>query len=148
MSAGIGALIGRVGPSHWKLFRLTMDVPYSPLFWGSGLLIGFLLNRRTLSRAACWVWVGGAVWLAIGMLDSYSPPGSHPWYNPPWCPPAGCSFVEQVKDGLFDLSGDKCGGSECLGEFIFTTPVFASVAYSLGAWLGLRSKQASVVSLR
>jgi hypothetical protein len=141
LSAGIGVAVGRVGPDRWVLYRLITDVPYSPLFWGSGLLLGFLVNRRTLSGAACWVWLAGMIRLGVGVLSSYSPYRDRPWYNPSWCPPQGCSFLEQIGDNLFDLKGDKCSGSECLGEFLFTAPAFCSIAYSVGAFLGLRSKR-------
>jgi hypothetical protein len=141
MSVVIGTVLGRVGPEHWVVYRLTTDVPYSPLFWGSGLLLGFLVTKRKSNRSACWVWVAGAIWLGLGMLNAYSPLGSHPWYNPPWCP-RGCSFLQQVWDDMFDVTGNKCGGSECLGELLFTAPFFCSIAYSVGAFLGLRSEGA------
>jgi hypothetical protein len=141
LSIVIGLVVGRVVPGYWVLLRLLTDVPYSPLFWGSGLPLGFLVNRRTLSGGACWVWIAGILWLGLGALTSYSPYRNHPWYNPPWCPPQGCSFLEQIRDNLFDLKGDRCGGSECAGEFLFTAPAFCSIAYSIGALLALRSKR-------
>jgi len=33
---------------------------------------------------------------------------------------------------------DKCSGSECLGELIFTMPFTASVMYSIGAYIKIR----------
>lgn len=147
LPSAASVLFGRVGPEHWMLFRILIDVPYSPLFCGSALLLGFWINRRRGDHCGQWVWVVGILWLGLGMISSYSPYKSHPWYNPEWCPPAGCSFLQQVYDNLFDLSGNRCGTSECLGEFLFTTPSFCAFAYSLGAFFGLRSTRSTKSAL-
>src|SRR5579884_2448088 len=35
----------------------------APFYWGPGAILGFLVNKSTRSRLACWVWLPGVVWV-------------------------------------------------------------------------------------
>jgi hypothetical protein len=108
-----------------------LDVPYSPLFWGTGLVLGFLMGNLTRSASARWVWIVGVSWLAwllIGELVHYDPRWSY-----------GMSRAEVVWYSYFSASNNKCT-QECLGKLFAVTPMFNCVAYSVGAAIGLRFK--------
>jgi hypothetical protein len=129
ITALFGAMVGRASPNHGQLYRIALDIPYSPLSWGTGVLCGFLVVRRLPHKSANWVWVAGAVWLVLGIFGSLPP-----------CPgePKSCSFREQIKNGLyslFDVTGEGCAVSECLEQLFFTAPMLNAIGYSLGASL-------------
>ena len=100
----------------------ALDTWYGPFVWWPGLLLGFFVNRRVLQRAACFVWLAGLVWLAVGILSvatSWRPVGM------PWTTYAG--------DELFPLQQGACTTNECLRVLFCTWPAVNSVAYSIGA---------------
>jgi hypothetical protein len=102
----------------------------NPVFWCPGLVLGFLLNRKDSDRSACWVWPIGVAWLAYAIWDSVR------GYDPRWY--QGCTPWENVVNAFFIADAHKCGGGESsLAGLFFTTPAINSVAYSIGAWLGL-----------
>ena len=106
----------------------------NPFIWGPGFVLGFLVNRIISGRFACWVWPLGVVWLAYGIWDSVH------LYDPRWY--QGCSASENVVNAFFILNSRKCGGgSSTLAGILFTLPAVNTIAYSLGAWLGLLSKR-------
>ena len=104
----------------------TLDTWYAPLVWWPGLLLGFFVNRRTLHGSACFVWLAGLVWLAVGMLIVATS-----WR------PAGVPWTTYVSDQLFPLQRDACGTIECLRVMFCTWPAVNSVAYSVGAAIAL-----------
>jgi hypothetical protein len=136
LGAALGMLLNDSGAQHSRLFQILRDIPYSPAFWGSGLLLGLIVNAFRRDRVACWVWVGGIAWLGLGVY------GSVPSHNPPWCPPAGCPFLQNAWDSLFSLNSERCAASECLGKLLVTVPVLSSFAYSIGSRLSLRPTSA------
>jgi hypothetical protein len=71
------------------------------------------------------------IWLTLAVLDSF-----RTYYTGPWCS-VGC-VLRHMSDQLFTLDSSKCS-DECLGQLIVTTPVLNGIAYSVGAWIGLRS---------
>ncbi|MFZ0421014.1 MAG: hypothetical protein WAM04_23135 [Candidatus Sulfotelmatobacter sp.] len=96
-----------------------------------GLGVGFVANRASLKRVACWVWIPGLTWLAFGIWDSardFDPRSSQ-----------GCSAVQYIVNSFFVLDSSKCNGGEGAGlsGLFFTLPAFCSVAYSVGAWIAL-----------
>ena len=101
---------------------------YSPVILVTATTLGYLLNRKLGHSAAQWVWVAGLVWLAFGINDE-----SRFWHNSLYS-----SRLSFILDNFFG-STTKCSGTECLCEFLFTTPAAATLGYSLGAVLGLRS---------
>ena len=113
-------------PSHLKSV-VEIGGAANPLWWGPGLVLGFLLNYVTRHRAACWVWVCGLAWLAVGILDSVR------YYDRRFS--QGCSAFENVANSFFALDSHRCGGGEStLGWLFFTMPALNSAAYTVGAW--------------
>jgi hypothetical protein len=125
-----------VGP-HWRLITLLADVPYSPAFWGSALLLGFFVDRRMGDRSALWVGPAGLMVLAAIVLISVSG-GGQPGHE--LAPHQDYFSLRRVAGDLFGVDPNLCGGDECLGRLFYTTPALNSVAYSLGAFLGLRAR--------
>lgn len=117
-------------PARDRSWTHTVDW-YVPYVCAVGFALGFVVNRRTLKRAACYVWIAGLAWLAVGIWNSVSS------YDPRFY--QGCSVLENVANSFFILNGRKCGGggSTLAGAF-FTMPAMNSIAYSVGAWVAMR----------
>jgi hypothetical protein len=112
----------------------TILEPFAPGTALVALLTGyFVVSRGQSRRAAAWMWTVGVVWLAFGIYDMAW--GSDAW-DPTWSTEK-TRFAYVIAE-LFGPT-DKCSGSECLGELIFTMPFAASVMYSIGAYIKLRS---------
>ena len=92
-------------------------------------VVDLCVNRRWRNRAACYLWVLALVWFSFGVISTYGE------WNPAW---DHKTHARYVTDNLFGKTLD-CSGSECMGELLFTMPLTASLAYSLGALIGLRS---------
>jgi hypothetical protein len=118
----IGILMRAIGVGPIR----ALDAWYGPFVWWPGLVLGFFVNRRTLQRAACFVWLPGLVWLVYGILSTAA--GWHP---------DGMSWMTRVRTELFPLTHDQCGMTECLGVLFYTWPALNSVAYSISAALAL-----------
>jgi hypothetical protein len=104
----------------------------NPVVWFPGFALGFFLNRKGSNRSACWVWLIGLAWLAYAIWDSVHSYDAR-WYQ-------GCTASQNVVNAFFILNSRKCGGGEStLAGLFFTLPAISSVAYSIGAWLGLLS---------
>jgi len=102
------------------------------LVFAVALGIGFLVNRVTLTRLACWVWLPGLVWLVFAIRDSVRD------FDPRWY--QGCSATQNVVNAFFVLDSHRCGGGgSTLAGVFFTLPAFCSLAYSVGAWIALRT---------
>ena len=117
---GISLHIFQVGPIQ------LIDSWYGPFVWWPGLALGLFVNRRTLHRAACFVWIPGLVWLDCGIINT-----SRGWH------PVGISPMAKVRIELFPLKQGECGMTECLGVMFYTWPALNSVAYSIGATMAL-----------
>ncbi|MGH9529968.1 MAG: hypothetical protein ACRD2S_08640, partial [Terriglobales bacterium] len=65
-----GALCAVVGLFVWHSRSRLIDLPYSPLLWGTAFLLAFVLNRRAPAPAASRVWIVGLAWLAILVIAS------------------------------------------------------------------------------
>jgi FtsH-binding integral membrane protein len=124
-----------VRSSEWK--RLLGDVPYSPFIWGSGLLLGFLINRRMQDRSACWLGVFGVLVFLLLMAWDVSLLRHSVYYRGA----TGGHFWKYEVGQLFALNSNVCGNSECLGELFFTTPFFSLISYSVGACIGFLKPQ-------
>jgi hypothetical protein len=117
-------------PARYRSLTHVIDW-YGPYVCAVGVALGFVVNRRTLKRAACYVWIAGLTWLAVGIGTSVSN------YDPRFY--QGCSVLEIVTNSLFILNGRKCGGGgSTLAGVIFTMPAMNSVAYAVGAWIAMR----------
>ena len=101
--------------------------PYSPAIALIAFLLGYFVSVHIRKgQMAHFVWVLGALWLIYGIFDTMS------GWSASWSP-------ERTRWGytLANLFGPtkNCGGSECLGELLFTTPFAASITYSIGAFI-------------
>jgi hypothetical protein len=96
-----------------------------PLSWWGGIALGFLINRRTLSRSACWVWIVGLTLLAAFMFWDVT------------------TFGRSWRYESSQLFSSDCHEGSCLLQQFVTAPVLNSIGYSLGAWLALRFTKAN-----
>jgi hypothetical protein len=115
--------------------QANFDAWYWPFIWGPALVLGLLVNRRTLQRAACFVWFPGLLWLASGILRIAT--GWHP---------DGVSPMTEVRIELFPRKQGECGMTECLGVLFYVWPAINSVAYSIGAAIALLSRRNKIKS--
>jgi len=81
-----------------------------------GFLAGLVLNRRSQSKSAAWVWIPTATLLSTYFLPSERTDG----------------FASTAAY----LFGPHCG--DCFEQVVMVSPFYASVAYSIGAWVALR----------
>jgi hypothetical protein len=108
---------------------------YGPAIWWPGSILGFFVNRRMLHRAACFAWLPGLVWLALGILSLLS-------MATPWGP-VEVSSMTHLRVELFPMTRsdyDACAVNQCLGPLLWTWPALSAVTYSIGAALGLLSQ--------
>jgi hypothetical protein len=120
-------------PARYRPLTHLIDW-YGPYVCAVGFALGFVINRRTLKRAACYVWIAGLTWLAVGIGSSVNNYDPH-FYQ-------GCSVLENVANSFFILNGRECGGGgSTLGGVFFAMPAMNSVAYAVGAWLALRLRK-------
>jgi hypothetical protein len=106
---------------------------FNPFFWAGSILIGALINYRTRHRSAYWVAVFGVVYLLWTIVYYHTPLFTEPsiFVRPD-------NSGHSLRYGLYVLFSPACKGGECLEQFFVTVPVLNSIAYSIGAWLGLR----------
>jgi hypothetical protein len=96
--------------------RIFFVDPVYPLHISLGFLTGLLLNRYLRSKSAVFVWLLGAIPLGIDLHAVFELGG-----------------VGEV--GRY-VSLTNC--DPCLDQFFALCPFYISVAYSIGAWIGLR----------
>lgn len=107
----------------------------NPLLWSGSLFLGALINRRTHDRSAYWVAGVGCSYLLAVFLSDVSGFAHSEYY---WRVSGGHYLRYEYR-----LLFSPCTGDKCLGQMIVTLPFLNSIAYSVGAWLGLRVAQAS-----
>jgi hypothetical protein len=91
----------------------------------AGLLFGWFLFKVWPSRTAFLAWL---VPLALLAWSAWS------------------NRTMAVWDSTWDTYfGRNCGGSECLYQVLLTVPFYASIAYSLGAFIRFRTRVSGVV---
>jgi hypothetical protein len=111
------------------------DPPYSAFWWGSAFVLGVCTNALLKDRSAQWVWPIGVSWLIFWIVISaagYSPRSSY-----------GYSPGQYIWHEYF--TNRDCL-AECLGLLFTTTPALNSLAYSIGAMLGLKLFKSSGVT--
>jgi hypothetical protein len=110
-----------------------MSGALSPIFLASGFFSGLLINSRTHSRSACWVWAVGLLWSVIAVQ------GSVP-YRSRRHPSAECSVWEVTESSILNRASANCGS---LGDtaLLGITPAVTSIGYSLGSWVALRLRR-------
>jgi len=136
--AVFGGMIVGFFPELWlgHLYRYTPIEPFTPAIAFTALLLGYFLSYR-LDRVhlAGWTWILGLVWLLYGAHELTSS-WSASWSN-------DRSALDYARRELFGLQR-FCGDTECLYQFVFTTPFAASLMYSVGGFLkSLREAQTS-----
>lgn len=121
--AGFGVLVGFAlmttrllnppgGTYLWFIFILA-----GPIL--AGLCLGYVINRRVLSRTAAWVWILPAIWLAYGAARYRS---------------SGEAVLSYLWNDV--ILGNAEGGM--IAQLVAGAPFLFSLAYSFGAWLALR----------
>src|ERR1700733_8322102 len=108
-----------------SLINISVFHPYSPAIAVIALLLGYFFSFRVLKmKGATFTWIVGLLWLGFGVYDT-----ARGW-NASWSvEPTSWQYVVA---NLFGKTS-QCSGTECLGEFIYTTPSIALFMYSLGA---------------
>jgi len=99
-----------------SLYALLFRSLFSPFYWGTAVLIGFWFNRRMRHHSACWVWVLPILAVSL-LLMRYSVPAAE--------------YYEKLLTWR----------DECLAAMFLTVPSMNCIAYSIGAWLALRSRR-------
>jgi len=113
---------------------------YNPLAWIPALITGFLVNRKTMNRSACLVGILGVIVLFALMQLDVSGLSQSEYY----VKLTGGHYWRYEFQQMLSPSDRACGSSECLGKLFFTVPVVVSVAYSLGAWVGLKYRRTTL----
>lgn len=124
------AIFSRLG-----MRRFDFAMPYNPLLWVSGVLLGLLVNRFARHRSACWVGAIALLLMFAVMVWDISIFKRSGYYGAL----TQGHYWKYEFGQLFSPDDATCSDSECLGKLLVTLPVVASIAYSIGAWLGLRS---------
>ena len=119
----------------------SFGTAYSPWFWIPAGLGGFFVNRAMRNRSACLVGVVTALLLCTIMSWDVTSHRRNPYYSHLINEQYRGRYWHYEIEQLLSPSDAKCGSSECLGKLIFTVPAVTSIAYSIGAWVGLRSKR-------
>ena len=110
-----------------RFYHNTGLEPYSPAIAVTAFALGYFLSSRVLSgRAAEFVWILGLLWMSLGIY------GTLEYWSPNWSPEK--TRWSYVLANLFSPT-TKCSDTDCFSELLFTTPLMASVAYSIGAYM-------------
>jgi hypothetical protein len=121
-----------------------LGAAYDPWFWIPAGLGGYFVNRITRSHSACLVAVM-ALTLLFGVMSwDVSSNRRNPYHSQLINDHYRGRYWQYEFEQLLSPSDVACGPSECLGKVLFTLPVVTAVAYSVGAWIGLRSKVSEV----
>jgi hypothetical protein len=99
-----------------SLFAFRLESIFNLFFWVTAVPIGLWFNRRMRHYSACWTWVLPI--LAISLL----------------------LIRFRVSMAEFCETVLTCHG-ECILFVLLTVPMLNCVAYSVGAWLALRSRK-------
>jgi hypothetical protein len=116
---------------HSVIYELLVS-QYSPAFWVGGLFLGFVINYHTQNRSACWLGtLNMALLIVIALIDVRNVP-----HNP---------YYRSLAEGRpwryeYRLFFSLHGGDE-FAKLFFVGPILGSVAYSIGARLGLRNRK-------
>jgi len=112
-----------------------------PIYWTSGALLGLLVNYRTQNRSAYCVFTIGIAYLLLA-LSTYIPSNAQSFYVR-----GQSSYFRRMIHGpylghaIHMLFSTDCKDGECLEQMFVTVPFLNSIAYSVGAWFGLRFAQ-------
>jgi hypothetical protein len=121
-----------------------LGTAYNPWFWIPAGLSGYFMNRMKRSRSACFVGFVALTLLLALMSWDVSSNRRNPYYSQLINGHYGGRYWQYEFEQLLSPSDVACGASECLGKVLFTLPVVTAVAYSMGAWVGLGSKDSEL----
>jgi hypothetical protein len=123
-----------IRPVQWIL----TETPFFPLQIVFGFYLGWDISRRLKHRSMLWVWIIPGWFLLYCLL---AVPGLHIM-----APPTLAAQIAQESQSPFShYFGWGCRPKDrCIDQLIVTMPFYAAVAYSLGAWLGLRKRRESL----
>jgi hypothetical protein len=108
---------------------------FNPLIWFPAGLLGVVANRLMQHRSACLVGVVGALFMfAMMAFQVFLYQRSEYFSNL-----AQGHYWRYELLQLFSSDARICAQGGCLGRF-YTIPFLSSIAYSIGAWLGLKSR--------
>lgn len=129
-----------LGLFGWQNYRtvytwILSGNPYFPAHVGLGLLLGWLLARSLRDPSMQWVWVLTSILLSYALVAI------------PTLTPGIIPFESQAGKGqsrLYHYFGWGCQfTNHCVDQSMFTRPFYATLAYSLGAFLALRTTKSS-----
>ena len=134
LASGTGHLLlhACIAMLSWLIGLVLMDLISkgylwcNPILWVPGFLLGFCVNRHFHHRVAIVVGSAGLLWIAYGVA-SISFHSEFHW----------ATFKPVMEHTFFPLQKRDCERGECLGYALVTLPALTSVAYSVGASLGL-----------
>lgn len=93
------------------------------------LLLGWILGRALRDRSMLWVWLLPSLGMAYALFNI-------PTLVPSLVKPEFQAGIGQSR--LFHYFGSGCQlGNYCIDQTSFTRPFYASLAYSLAAWVAL-----------
>src|SRR5262249_10124539 len=105
--------------------------PFYPVQIAIGLYLGWLIYRRFQHRSMLWVWI-----LPLALL-------TYAFIAVPTLSPARSSILlrpNTLQSRLSYYFGTGCKPRDrCLNQLVLTMPFYASIAYSLGAWLAQKT---------
>lgn len=109
----IAALDSRLG----RFLSALSDEPYFIFSIVVAFGAGLIINRFLPHRSAGWVWLLPTAWLIYSVARFPHWEGQGNWWLYVWS----------------TFFGRDCGASECVYEWMYTAPFYASAAYSVGA---------------
>ena len=126
-------LFGKPHPLK-TMYWILSGTPYFPVQIGLGLALGWMIGRRVRNWAMLWVWV---LPLAILLYAIFA----IPTLVPNWIPPAFQAGIGESR--LKHYFGWGCGGARpCFDQNALTLPFYGAAAYSIGALLARKLREA------
>jgi hypothetical protein len=124
----LAALFGNAHSTR-ALHHVLTELPYFPVQTALGIWFGWVLGRRFRHQSMKYVWILPFLSLSYAVL-------AVPSLN---LEPV--SVLEPRQSPLSHYFGWGCQPkNHCLDQLVTTMPFYAALAYSLGAWLGFKSR--------
>jgi hypothetical protein len=120
------AIANMEGRTLGRLDARVLGEPYFLLPIALAIVLSAVVNRNWQHSFSRWVWILPVVWLLYMISENIY----WDWYR--HLPEPAVPLGREVWDNFF---GPGCGSSECFDEWLATAPFYASVAYSLVAWV-------------
>lgn len=108
------------------LYWILTETPYFPVQIALGLYFGWMMGRRLRQKSMVWIWILPGLILLYAVLAV------------PTLTPRLTSVLGYSASPLSHYFGWGCQPkNRCLDQVLITMPFYASVAYSIGGWLGI-----------